>query len=168
VQWLGQLSLPPSLLGEEEHIDTLPTHCHQNVQNSSTTLCFEFLAPPCVFVLITHLSQLLSCRKHSHTHTQLFYNHYTEQPLLANTAVKNWRTLLQQSCTARMSLLQQTRHRVSTSMYSLTFYVRVMSPERHQWKPAVQATAAMLRTPPVDGQLLASQPRPLPIYGAQF
>ena len=33
-------------------------------------------------------------------------------------------------------------------MYSLTFCVRVMSPECHQWKPAVQATAVMLRTPP--------------------
>jgi len=43
-----------------------------------------------------------------------------------------------------------------------------MSPERHHWKPAVQAAAVMLRTPAVDGQLPASQPRPLPIYGAQF
>jgi len=42
-----------------------------------------------------------------------------------------------------------------------------MSPERHYWKPAVQAAAVMLRTSPVDGQLPASQPRPLPIYGAQ-
>ena len=33
-------------------------------------------------------------------------------------------------------------------MYSLTFCVRVMLPERHQWKPAVQAAAVMLRTPP--------------------
>jgi len=41
-------------------------------------------------------------------------------------------------------------------------------PQRHQWKPAVQAAAVMLRTPPVDGQSLASQPRPLPMYGAQF
>jgi len=32
-------------------------------------------------------------------------------------------------------------------MYSLTFCVRVMLPERHQWKPAVQAAAVMLRTP---------------------
>ena len=45
-------------------------------------------------------------------------------------------------------------------MYSLTFCVRVMMPERHQWKPAVQAAAVMLRTPPVDGQSPASQPRP--------
>ena len=28
-------------------------------------------------------------------------------------------------------LLTKTRHRASTSMYSLTFCVRVMSPERH-------------------------------------
>jgi len=41
-----------------------------------------------------------------------------------------------------------TRHRASTSMYSLTFCIRVMLPERHQWKPAVQAAAVMLRTPP--------------------
>jgi len=33
-------------------------------------------------------------------------------------------------------------------MYSLTFCVRVMLAERHQWKPAVQAAAVMLRTPP--------------------
>ena len=35
-----------------------------------------------------------------------------------------------------------------------------MLPERHHWKPAVQAAAVMLRTPPVDGQSPASQPRP--------
>ena len=52
-------------------------------------------------------------------------------------------------------------------MYSLTFCVRVMSPERHHWKPAVQAAAVMLRTPPVDGQSPASEPHPLAIYGAQ-
>ena len=28
----------------------------------------------------------------------------------------------------------KTRHRASTSMYSLTFCVRFLSPERHQWK----------------------------------
>jgi len=33
-------------------------------------------------------------------------------------------------------------------MYSLTFCVRVMLPERHQWKPVVQADAVMSRTPP--------------------
>ena len=58
--------------------------------------------------------------------------------------------------------------RASTSMYSLTFCVRFLLPERHQRKPAVQAAAVMLRTPPVDGQSPASQPRLLPIYGAQF
>jgi len=46
----------------------------------------------------------------------------------------------------------KTRHRASTSMHSLTFCVRVLLPERHQWKPAVPAAAVMLRTPPVDGQ----------------
>jgi len=60
------------------------------------------------------------------------------------------------------------RHTASTSMYLRTFCVRVMSPERHHWKPAVQAAAVMLRMPPVDGQSPASQPCPLVIYGAQF
>jgi len=41
-----------------------------------------------------------------------------------------------------------TRHRASTSMYSLTFCIRFLLPERHQRKPAVQAAAVMLRTPP--------------------
>jgi len=41
-----------------------------------------------------------------------------------------------------------TRHRASTSTYSLTFCVRFLLPERHQKKPAVQAAAVMLRTPP--------------------
>ena len=42
----------------------------------------------------------------------------------------------------------KTRHRARTSMYSLTFCVRVMLPERHQWKPGVKAAAVMLRTTP--------------------
>jgi len=53
-------------------------------------------------------------------------------------------------------------------MYSLTFCVRVMSPERHHWKPAVQAAAVMLRTPPspaghspVTNQQRAHTPRKL-------
>ena len=33
-------------------------------------------------------------------------------------------------------------------MYSLTFCVRFLLQERHQWKPAVQTAAVMLRTPP--------------------
>jgi len=52
-----------------------------------------------------------------------------------------------------------TRHRASTSMYSLTFCVRVMLPERHPWKPAVHAAAVMLRTAPVAGQSPASSAR---------
>ena len=57
-----------------------------------------------------------------------------------------------------------TRHRVSTSMYSLTFCVRVMLPERHHWKPAVQAAAVMLRMPPsplVTDQQRVRTPRKL-------
>ena len=49
-------------------------------------------------------------------------------------------------------------------MYSLTFCLRVMLPERHQWKPAVQAAAVMLRRPPVDGQSPASQLGGIPCH----
>jgi len=57
-----------------------------------------------------------------------------------------------------MATCSNTRHRTSTGMYSLTFYVRVMLPERHQWK-AVQAAAVMLRTPHVTHQSPASSAR---------
>jgi len=50
-----------------------------------------------------------------------------------------------------LSALAVTRHRASTSMYSLTFRVRVTLPERHHCKPAVRAAAVMLRTPPIAG-----------------
>ena len=49
---------------------------------------------------------------------------------------------------AVMRLIITTRHRASTSTYSLTFCVRFLLPERHQRKPAVQAAVVMLRTPP--------------------
>jgi len=49
---------------------------------------------------------------------------------------------------AQLRCSQTTRHNASTSMYSLTFCVRVMLPERHQLKPAVQDIGVMLRTPP--------------------
>jgi len=57
---------------------------------------------------------------------------------------------------------------------SLTFCVRFLLPERHQWKPTVQAAAVMLRTSTVDGQSPASQqrnfknaPRHPPVSGQQ-
>ena len=72
---------------------------------------------------------------------------------------------------AKLSFLQQlseiislTRHRASTSMYSLTFCVRFLLPERHQWKPAVQTAVVMLRTPPSA----AGRPRPLPVCAVRF
>ena len=53
------------------------------------------------------------------------------------------------TCSPQNDRLTYTiRHRASTSMYSLTFCVLVMLPERHHWKPAVQAAAVMLRTFP--------------------
>ena len=96
-----------------------------------------------------------------------------DEPAMDRQTERNgvWRKYISTFFTDRfvIAMLVITRHRASTSMYSLTFCVRVMLPERHlQWKPAVQAAAVMVRTPPVDGQSPASQPRPLPIYGAQF
>jgi len=43
-------------------------------------------------------------------------------------------------------------------MHSLTFCVRVLLPERHQWKPAVQAAAVMLTTPPPRRRPVTGQP----------
>ena len=63
---------------------------------------------------------------------------------------------------------RRTRHRASTNMYSLTFCVRFLLPERHLWKPAFQTAAVMLRTPPVGGRSPAGRPRPLPVCGARF
>ena len=51
-------------------------------------------------------------------------------------------------------------------MYSLTFCVRFLLPERHLWKPAFQTAAVMLRTPPFGGWSTTSQPRLLPVCGA--
>jgi len=64
--------------------------------------------------------------------------------------------------------LKATRHRASTSMYSLTFCVCSLLPECHQWKPAFQTAAVMLRTPPVVSRSPAGRPRPLPVCGVQF
>ena len=63
---------------------------------------------------------------------------------------------------------QTHRHTHTDARDHNTFCVRFLLPERHQWKPAFQTAAVMLRTPAVDGQSPASQPRPLPIYGAQI
>jgi len=53
-------------------------------------------------------------------------------------------------------------------MYSLTFCVRFLLPERHQWNLAFQTAAVMFRMPPVGGRSLAGRPRPLPVCGARF
>jgi len=54
-------------------------------------------------------------------------------------------------------------------MYSLRFCVRVMSPERHHWKPAVQAAAVMLRTPAVTCWSLTSNARtPRVNWGSRY
>ena len=73
-----------------------------------------------------------------------------------------------EECPVVVTAGKNTRHTASTSMYSLTFCVRFLLPERHQSKSAVQAAAVMLRTPPSTANHPASQPHPLPIYGAQF
>jgi len=59
----------------------------------------------------------------------------------------------------------KTRHKASISMYSLTFCVRFLLPECHQWKSAVQTAAVMLRTPPLA---VGRRPRPLPVCCARF
>ena len=68
--------------------------------------------------------------------------------LLGGFAIGARVALLWQHNANLVSSTPTTRHRAITSVYSLTFCVRVTLPERHQWKPAVQAAAVMQRTPP--------------------
>ena len=85
----------------------------------------------------------------------LFYKTHKISCYLSTESV----SILYHFGTYQMSpLAYETRHRASTSMYSLTFCVRFLLPERHQRKPAVQAAAVMLRTPPspVDSHSPAS------------
>jgi len=64
------------------------------------------------------------------------------------------------SCLQQCKVIKKTRHRASISMYSLAFCVRFLLPECHQWKPAVQTAAVMLRTPPsAAGRRRASRAR---------
>jgi len=57
--------------------------------------------------------------------------------------------------------IKVTRHRANTSMYSLTFCVRFLLPERYQWKPAVQTAAVMLRTPVCGARFWGHPPSPV-------
>jgi len=86
----------------------------------------------------------------------------TGQLAISHTA-KRTKTKHAKSPVASASCPVTTRHRASTSMYSLTFCVRFLLLERHQRKSAVQAAAVMLRKPPVTHQSAASsarRPRP--------
>jgi len=78
-------------------------------------------------------------------------------PISWTSSLADWTHVL------AISTATGTRHTASTIMYSLTFCVRFLLPERHQWKPAVQTAAVMLRTPPVGGRSPAGgarRPRP--------
>ena len=61
-----------------------------------------------------------------------------------------------------------TRHRASTSMYSLTFCVRFLLPERHQWKARIPDCRSNVENAPVGGQSPTGRPRPLAVCGARF
>ena len=54
------------------------------------------------------------------------------------------------------STTSSTRHRASTSMYSLTFCVRFLLRERHQRKPAVQAASNVKNAPSTANHRRAS------------
>ena len=95
--------------------------------------------------------------------------HDLERKWICGTVILGTYILLHKCCSQHYTIdewqfsvnIQQhhnnkTRH---TVMYSLTFCVRVMLPERHQWKPTVQAAAVMLRThPPPHRRPVTGQP----------
>ena len=62
----------------------------------------------------------------------------------------------------------QTRHRASTSMYSLTFCVRFLLPERHQWKARIPDCRSNVENAPVGAQSPTGRPRPIAVCGARF
>jgi len=68
-----------------------------------------------------------------------------------------WKAFLHHLWQSAVSHAKVNRHRASTSMYSLTFCVHFLLPERHQRKPAVQTAAVMLRTSP-HWRPIASKP----------
>ena len=86
--------------------------------------------------------------KPNHPQSQRFCNSFLAQCHLSATALFSFSSLR----------TVETRRRASTSMYSLTFCVRVMLPERHQWKSAVQTAAVMLRTPPPRQRSITGEP----------
>jgi len=125
---------------------------------SSCVVCFQLMIPPILYEYVSSFVVMDGSRRLSHNEAVL-------QTL--NQLIPQWHELSIQLTNGWQHSLDYkiiwvhivTMHRVSTSVFSLTFCVRVILPERHQWKPAVQSVAVMLRTPPIDGQSPASSVR---------
>ena len=61
-----------------------------------------------------------------------------------------------------------TRHRASTSMYSLTFCVRFLLPERHQWKARIPDCRSNVENAPSRRPVARGPAAPLAVCGARF
>jgi len=61
-----------------------------------------------------------------------------------------------------------TRHRASTSMYSLTFCVRFLLPERHQWKARIADCRSNVENAPSRRPVAGGPAAPLAVCGARF
>ena len=151
-----------------ESVTRQPCHC-QHWDYSVKTPTFTVSSSHCFRLHL--MKHLCYCCEHNSDRVTVLWK--TVQKIHAHWYSAGYWTVQSLTITATASFitatkLTKTKQRASTSMHSLTFCVRVMSPERHHWKPAVQAATVMLRTPPVNGQSPTSQPRPLAIYGAQF
>jgi len=144
------------------------SHCSQTVQQFCTTFSHSVII---MQISIPHtnnhfmaITRVNLCNGHHH---QLRTGEFCWSTVLLPHALADsnscsWITYMF-ICTFLGYLISRlqfsTRHRASTSMYSLTFCVRFLLPERHQWKPAVQTAAITLRTPPSA----AGRARPLPV-----
>ena len=106
----------------------------------------SFNSPSFTELRYSGLSAILECCYH-HSATLSTHNEKNEMTSKAKTRCKR--------NTAGIIGLQDggqtdTRHRASTSMYSLTFCVRFLLPVRHQRKPAIQAAAVTARADPAQ------------------
>ena len=92
---------------------------------------------------------------HTHTHT-------VTSTLASSTSWLQTRYLINQS------INQSTRHRASTSMYSLTFCVRFLLPERHQWKARIPDCRSNVENAPSRRPVAGGPAATLAVCGARF
>jgi len=99
------------------------------------TLCFKNVTSLSCYNSEKHNSVLIKfwCKCHWESRYFIFPPHLTSIAIPGE--MQKHKIAFFHSNAVLLRCQTSTRHRASTSMYSVTFCVRVMSPERHHWKP---------------------------------